>query len=194
MDRRLLSILFIISVLALIPSSPIWARPENDTVYSAKLETDSVYRPKHEVMLGIGYPGLYPLLSAIYDGGRMGMNMLPTFYFQYLYNLNKCIGIGATASYSYSHWYRYRYNWASIDVSARFYWFHRKYVSMYSKVSAGLAVECRSDVLSDPKVVALFDGHLSPAGLEVGGSHWRGFVELGFGTSYICSGGVKYRF
>ena len=84
-------------MLSMIPANA-WAIQDND----------SVPRLRHEVAFGIGIPGLYPTLSSVFDGGLAGGSkggyLLPTFYFQYLYYLNKSIGIGVTANYSHSHW------------------------------------------------------------------------------------------
>ena len=47
---------------------------------------------------------------------------------------------------------------------------------------------------TERSVGALLDVNLAPVCIEFGGIRWRGFFELSFGTSYIYSGGVKYRF
>ena len=73
----------------------------------------------------------------------------------------------------------------------RVYWFHKKHASMYSKVEAGLMIGFKTVPLN---IGVLPDINLSPVCIEFGGTHLRGFVELACGTSYICSGGVKYAF
>ena len=95
----------------------------------------------------------------------------------------------------------YRNDYLSMGGVFRVYWFHKKHASMYSKVEAGLTIRFKTvteywlrwsnkDVWHYTYVLP--DINLSPVCIEFGGTHFRGFVELAFGTSYIGSAGVKY--
>ena len=98
--------------------------------------------------------------------------------------------------------YHCRNNYLAIGGVFRGYWFHKRRISMYSKVELGMMLRFKSIEYSEStkpsrsehKTYVLPDINLSPVGLEFGGVHWGGFFEVAIGTTYICSMGVKYSF
>lgn len=166
---RMLIILLAV-VFLMPPSSQAWAKHEND----------SLPRLRHDVSLGIGAPGLYPLRGSVYFTwgdpdptyvkDSESSQLLPAFYGQYLYNVNRYIGLGAMLCYTnsgrknHSDYYQdvrssespygisskkekygyadesYRFNIIAIEPVFRVYWFNRAHVAMYSKVGIGVAL------------------------------------------------------
>lgn len=77
-----------------------------------------------------------------------------------------------------------------LSASVRGIWVELKYFSCYSAFRAGLClqVEKGKSCMSSPSL------HLIPVGLEFGNRMIGGYIELGFGTNSLASGGLRYHF
>lgn len=88
----------------------------------------------------------------------------------------------------------------TVMPTLKFNWFRREHVSLYSRVSAGVTVQCEatdsktSSVPDEDRTVVHFNGQLSPIGVEAGGNHVRAFAEVGVGQCGIAQGGIRFRF
>lgn len=99
---------------------------------------------------------------------------------------------------SYHTWEQFYRHFFYLMPEATFYWFKKKYISMYSKVGICVGLEIQkteitvhdlgTTVKSDPKLYY----QVSPVCLESGGRYLRGFVELGYGVQGVLQYGVKY--
>ncbi|MBQ5997442.1 MAG: hypothetical protein IJL64_06205 [Bacteroidales bacterium] len=91
-------------------------------------------------------------------------------------------------------------SYVSLMPAAKFGWFNRPKVGLYSKVGAGATRRhekqdrCGKDEEDDSDSAVHFNFQLSLIGVEVGGSAVRGFAELGIGEQGTLLGGVRYRF
>lgn len=90
-------------------------------------------------------------------------------------------------------------DWFSLMATARFYWFKKPAVAMYSKIGVGAALIGASYVKHNRTEVEkgaytfkwIPAVQLSGVGVEFGG-RFRGFVELGVGMEGILNAGIKY--
>lgn len=92
-------------------------------------------------------------------------------------------------------------DWLMMMATAKFYWFRKPFVAMYSKVGLGVGVvgSASSRVQdgvrenSPYSVSVLPAAQLTAVSVEFGG-RFRGFFELGFGMEGILNAGIKYAF
>lgn len=105
----------------------------------------------------------------------------------YFYRLNEKWAIGATAHYEQVAKMEFYFG---LMPQAKWSWFNRKYVSLYSRVAAGLMYA--NMINADNRFWP--DFQLSPFGIEAGWRHWKGFVDLGAGTQSFVQGGILFRF
>ena len=115
----------------------------------------------------------------------------------YYYYPIKHIGVGGTLVYEHGRSlsdsnYKSSHNYITLMPSAKFYWFNRPYVGMYSRIGVGATYVCGSyNGTFEQWWMPAFQ--LSAIALEVGG-RVRGFVELGYGTAGTLQVGMKVKF
>lgn len=96
-------------------------------------------------------------------------------------------------------------NYYTIMPSAKWEWFRRQHVSMYSRLAAGVMIadgkyESKgnsdhkelNESYSKTKVYPM--GQVSPFGIEGGVENIRAFLEVGFGQAGCFQFGARYRF
>lgn len=93
--------------------------------------------------------------------------------------------------------YRHTFN---LMPEVTIYWFKKRHVALYSQVAAGIRFNVEKETIdySNRETTSLqekhFTCHISVAGVEVGGSSWRGYATLGYGAQGISQIGVKHTF
>ena len=154
--------------------------------------TERIYR--HEIAVGTGYKSLAPIVYSHYwgvwnwDEGLEARHPIPfPVSIHYFYRLNKSWAIGATAHYEQ---YGKREFFYGLMPQVKWSWLSRKYVSLYSRVAAGVMY---ANYINDDNRFRP-DYQLSPLGIEVGRRQWLGYVEAGAGTQDFVQGGVVFRF
>ena len=130
----------------------------------------------------------------------------------YQRSLGKVVSVGAAFNYirtfSTSHnkndaaiTSQYTMDWFTLMATARFYWFKKPAVAMYSKIGVGATLTGSSYIKKNGTELEKGDYtfqwvkipafQLSGVCVEFGG-RFRGFVELGIGMEGILNAGIKY--
>lgn len=87
---------------------------------------------------------------------------------------------------------KWGFGFASIMPTAKFSWFRRDKVSLYSKISAGVGIGFDNGGQLEDNIT--FAGQITPIGVDFGGKSLRGFVDLGIGMQGIVNVGVRKSF
>ena len=160
------------------------------------------YRP-HEVSLSYGYITQQFLVNNFIHRVTLGQGDIEPMLFgavsgEYLYFVNKHIGVGGTLSYEYGREapnkenLKARFHYCTVMPTAKFYWFNRPYVGMYTNISAGATFGLGTkNGEFETRILPAF--HLGAVGLEAGGQ-LRGFLEVGFGVKGFIQAGIRYKF
>ena len=105
----------------------------------------------------------------------------------YLYHTSEKWAVGGT--FHYEPLERREFNF-SLMPQAKWRWFNRKYVGMYSRVAVGLLY--RNDLTQANRFLPGIQ--FSPFGVEAGLEHVRAYADIGVGTQNIVQLGLKYEF
>ena len=180
---------------------------------------------RHDIQIGIGDPILPALATGHVIGFRKDYYHQPTaadwfgpdlykcvfwtpnISVGYKYRLTKWFWIGATVSYTglfdvyYDRVTNEKVSTQSDHIitvmpSVRFSWINKKYVTLYSGLSLGYALDIfQHKSKTDPYIGcghgALFQ--LTAVGIHVG-RKWYGFTEIGFGIQGFIQAGFGYNF
>lgn len=167
--------------------------------------------PSDEISVSVGY-FTHPHVAltfgdafgGIIDGDASSENSLGSFGVTYMHNLNKRFGMGATTSYEYIYknakdGKKYTENFITVMPTVRAYWFRHNHFGMYSRLAAGVALNCSKGYVNGTgeeksQTDVLFGFHLAPLSMEFGSSKVSGFLELGWGYQGIVNAGVKFGF
>ena len=174
---------------------------------------------KHEVRLGIGdmffetlvwnnqvhknYAGALP--GSVFTEKR-DYFYTPHISAEYAYHILPWMSLGGTVDFQYTGWKNHRYDNENREVgvtdecfanlcimpTARFNYFRREHVGLYSAVAAGLDINCgtETDIKGNHTGLgAAID--LRFIGVTAGSGHWWGFAELG-GTYALRNGSCFY--
>ncbi len=116
---------------------------------------------------------------------------------EYLRYVSRGIALGGTFVYEFGREpqgadFKCRSHYMSLMPTAKFFWFNKEHVGMYSRLALG-ATYMHGVAEGDKlwKVRPAFQ--LSAICLEAGGKV-RGYFELGYGTQGLALAGVKVRF
>ncbi len=132
---------------------------------------------------------------------------------EYYYHTSPLIGVGAVAVFATNNedayvkekldGHRIR-SYYTLMPSIKFNWLRKNNWGLYSKLAAGATLASFKDQDYDDngKLVgdrvkhneAAFNFQVSLIGVEAGGSHARGFIELGVGEQGIALAGLRYKF
>ncbi len=143
--------------------------------------------------------------DGFYSTGSIGVS--------YYRSLGKTVSVGGVVNYNrvFSNFHdkdnpaitgNFAMNWVVVMATAKFYWFKKPGVAMYSKVGLGAGMlinrftkkEADGTRAASPLTVGWAPAaQLSAVGVEFGGQ-FRGFAELGIGMEGILNLGVKYYF
>ncbi len=157
----------------------------------------------HEVSLSYGYITQQFLFNNLFQLISLGQADIEPLLFgaasgEYLYYVNKFIGLGGTLSYEYGREapnqkeLRARFHYCTVMPTAKFYWFNRPYVGMYTNISVGATFGLGvKNGEFESRILPAF--HLGAVGLEAGGQ-LRGFLEVGFGVKGFIQAGIRYKF
>ena len=87
---------------------------------------------------------------------------------------------------------KFSFGYASLMPVAKFAWFRRPHVGLYSKlgIGAGLALDNGDSVEQNIS----WSGQITPIGVDFGSESFRGFVEAGVGMQGLVCGGVRWLF
>lgn len=115
----------------------------------------------------------------------------------YLYFPIKHVGVGGTLGYQRGREpvgaeFTCSRNYVTAMATAKFYWFNKPYVGMYSSLSAG-ATYIFGEYNGASERMWRFAGQVSAVGLEAGG-RLRGFIECGLGTMGLLRAGLCVKF
>lgn len=179
--------------------------------------------PFHEIQFSLSDPSaLFLFESYDYYDDRYGYNnssrwtdpdeyvkyaiSSPAITASYLYRFNRWFWLGGNISYVGKHAEIYDYltdkktgvsneNMLSFAAYARFSWFNREKITLYSGFGMGASYRFynRSSEMDGLKVNTIFVGQMTFIGVEAGGK-WFGFAELGTGYKGIFTAGFGYRF
>lgn len=125
---------------------------------------------------------------------------------EYFYHLKPWIGIGGIFVYGQKKGYLYsdsdnkkigedKNTYLTVMPAAKFDWFRRANVGLYSKL--GVGVTLRHDVSEDidyDESNMHVNWQLTAIGVEVGSKQIRAFAELGTGEQGIFLGGIRCKF
>lgn len=180
--------------------------------------------PKNEISVQYGFytiPSAIGILGGAIVGlaskGNAEITMPGEFGVEYYRRVHRNIMVGAVLGYEYFAWDtfsettladgsvnrvrdgRTHNNFISIMPAVKFAWFSYPNVSMYTKLAVGLCVEASREKGGEPSTDAgaTVAYQLSPVGIDFGGRHLKGFVELGcyiYGFQGAISGGLRYSF
>lgn len=89
-----------------------------------------------------------------------------------------------------------KYSGVSIMPAAKFYWFRKPHVAMYSKAAAGLMLlkDYDDEEAKAKGYEPWFMAQLSFVSVQFGGERLRGYLELGGGVQGFATIGVNYAF
>lgn len=157
---------------------------------------------RHEINLSYGFPTSTMALTTFVKIITLGFaevdNMsVGALNLDYLCYPIKHIGVGATAGYEYCFEpanadYTARYHYMTLMATAKFYWFNKPYVGMYSRIALGATYGVGAT--NGERHLRLLPAYqVSGVGLEAGGKV-RGFIELGSGSMGVFQGGVRVKF
>lgn len=167
--------------------------------------------PANEISASVGY-FTHPHVAltfgdafgGIIDGDASAESTFGSFGLTYMHNINSRFGVGATTSYEYIYknakdGKKYTENFITVMPTARAYWFRHKSFGMYSRLAAGVALNCSKGYVKDlgkekTETDVLFGFHLAPVSMEFGSNKASGFLELGWGYQGIVNAGVKFGF
>lgn len=125
---------------------------------------------------------------------------------EYFYHVDAPIGIGGIVSFSRDNddllvdkqkQGDRKTNFITFMPAMKWEYLRRKHFAMYLKAAAGVTLEVVNEKYKDEKgtnTSAMFNGQLSPLGIEAGGEHVRGFLEVGFGEQGIALAGIRCKF
>lgn len=167
--------------------------------------------PSNEVSVSVGY-ATHPHVAltfgdafgGIIDGDASPENSLGSYGLTYMHNFNNRFGVGATTSYEYIYknakdGKKYSENFFTVMPTARAYWFRHNKFGMYSRLAAGVALNCSKGYVKGTgeektQTDVLFGFHLAPVSMEFGSNKVSGFLELGWGYQGVVNAGVKFGF
>lgn len=149
------------------------------------------------------------VISAIFGAKHDKHSFVGPVGLEYYYHINPLVGVGAIATYSGfkedelgkddNVSATLKNSYISLMPSVKFNWLRRNNWGLYSKLAAGATYShsSKDDVndktnTTDDKV--FFNFQASAIGVEVGGEHALGFLELGVGEQGIALAGVRFKF
>ncbi|MBR6064789.1 MAG: hypothetical protein IKP54_11625 [Bacteroidales bacterium] len=161
-------------------------------------------------IFGHGRPDYYEQLPAVNwfgDDSYKWRACTPAISISYKYRLTKWFWLGATLSYTCFLENRYdrvtnvktsseRDHIISIMPSVRFSWLNKKYVTLYSGLSLGYAVDIIQYKSQTEKYSTAEHGvgfQLTAVGVHVG-RKWYGFTEIGIGMQGFIQAGFGCNF
>ena len=140
--------------------------------------------------------------DGFYSTGSIGVS--------YYRSLGKTVSVGGVVNYNrvFSNFHdkddpaitgKFAMNWIAVMAAAKFYWFKKPSVAMYSKVGVGGGLIVNRYTKKEADGTQTGNGNLkwipaaqlSAVGVEFGG-RFRGFAELGLGMEGILNVGIKY--
>ena len=184
---------------------------------------DAYYTYPNEIALNYGvgsaqtFVNLFSSIFVAIPSAIAGMELdkvrsTGTIGVSYQRSLGKVVSVGAAFNYirtfSTSHnktdaaiTSQYTMDWYTLMATARFYWFKKRVVAMYSKIGVGATLTGSSYIKNNGTELEKGDYtfqwvkipafQLSGVCVEFGG-RFRGFVELGIGMEGILNAGIKY--
>lgn len=157
---------------------------------------------RHEIGVGYGLytgPQLFNFLAELFTFSLAEVDLRSTGAVSagYLYFPIKHIGVGGTLGYQRGNEpagadFTCSRNYLTAMATAKFYWFNKPYVGMYSSLSAG-ATYIFGEYNGEKESTWRMAGQVSAVGLEAGG-RLRGFIECGFGTMGLFRMGLCVKF
>lgn len=205
--------------LILIIASLGWSLSAQDTLsWKQTLQ-------RHDIQIGIGDPLLPVLATGHYLGiywdyyyernatdwfgpdAYKCVYWTPNISVGYKYRIAKWFWIGATVTYTglfdvyhdritNKKIYSESDHIITIMPSVRFSWLNKKYVTLYSGLSLGYALDIYHSNYPDLRYTGCGHGallQLTAVGVHVG-REWYGFTEIGFGIQGFINAGFGYNF
>lgn len=156
----------------------------------------------HEIGLSYGL-ATGPQISNLYTEfftfslAKVDLRSTGSFAASYLYFHIKHIGVGGTIAYQQGNEpvdarFECKQNYVTALATAKFYWFNRPHVGMYSSIALG-ATYSFGHYEGEREQGWRFSGQVNAVCIEAGG-RVRGFLEAGFGTLGLLKMGIRYKF
>ncbi len=151
------------------------------------------------------WEGLAANVVGAFAGTTTTLEYTGSFSMQYFRYLTPKIAVGGIATYEhadgtvetnvldYKTSETEKHNYFTVMPAAKFMWFNKTSVGMYSKLAAGAMIDyTKADKESDTSTYFAFQA--SAIGIEAGNARVRGFAELGYGTLGLLVAGIKATF
>ena len=172
---------------------------------------------KHHVSFSYGVVTSYDVFNALGSGWATAIeealgcddydvdDASGAFTLGYTYSISNRFSVGADLSYENFKSHpkkenvkKYSDNFFTIMPSARINWFNKKYVSMYSRVAAGVTFASIDGIDDNGKDKGInetyFTYQISAVSIEAGSETVRGFAELGVGAEGLAQIGLRVGF
>lgn len=188
--------------------------------FCATAQTQEPEETRHEIAISYGtVPNsmwidiLTDVIPAMFGEDYEDYKCVGPIGLEYFYHTSPLIGVGAVAVFATNNEDGYYDNALSSHInrtyftfmpSVKFNWLRKKNWGLYSKLALGTTYThfVNKDYdeqghKSEEKITAndlLFNFQVSLLGFEAGGSHVRGFLELGMGEQGVALAGVRYKF
>ena len=85
-------------------------------------------------------------------------------------------------------------SYVSLMPSIKGHWLDYQHFGIYSKLSVGCTMQYHPAEDHQSSFYFYPSCQISPFGIELGGTHWRGFMELGFGVQGTLLAGLRWKF
>ena len=158
--------------------------------------------PQFAYVLGGVFGAVFSLGHFTFDNAHM----IGAAGLEYVHYVNGWLGFGAAAvcDYMTADAYsvdgdgnktpngKFNLGYASVMPVAKFAWFNRDHVGLYSKLAVGAGYSFASG--GDAKDNISWSGQITPIGVDFGGASFRGFVEGGIGMQGVVNAGVRWLF
>lgn len=148
---------------------------------------------RHEIAIGTGNSITPMLISSLLrsdcDCGdfHARRSLRIPLSVHYLYRTSEKWAFGGTFHYEPVERKEFYF---SLMPQAKWRWFNRKYMSMYSRVAVG--VMYRNALVNSDRFYPAFQ--LSPFGIDAGTEHLHAYADIGAGMQNIVQLGIKYEF
>lgn len=223
MMKKSVSLLLTLTLVAGLFEARAETAPTDSVALEAQAVKPDLYHTyPNDIAINYGVASVQTFVSLVAEtmmiiptaiGGMQfdGFHSTGSIGVSYYRSLGKTVSVGGVVNYNrvFSNFHdkndpaitgKFAMNWVVVMAAAKFYWFKKPSVAMYSKVGLGAGMlinrftkkEADGTRSASPLTVGWAPAaQLSAVGVEFGG-RVRGFAELGLGMEGVLNLGVKY--